>query len=185
VCGVNDIIHIFVNCVIWWSCQLLRSYSIIHGWINMGHWWNDTDRGQTVPVPLCSSLVTHRLAWDRTQASTLRCWWLNSVSHGKATQFILDCHVTCTLAELSEQHLAQTYYHSHVEKPSSQFEQQFWFYRSHLTSSYVSQHCSTIFHFSLLQKNISCYRSLHKQHCSVCNELTSLICIGIKEPAFN
>jgi len=105
------------------------------------------------------------------------------MSHGMAAQFILDGHVTCTLTEPCAQHLAQTYYHSHVEKPSPQFGQQFLFYRSHLMSSHVSQHCSTIFHFLLLQKNIKCYKSLCKQYCSVFNDLTSLICIRIKEPA--
>jgi hypothetical protein len=102
-----------------------------------------------------------------------------------AAQFILDRQVTRTLTEPSAQHLAQTYYHNHVEKPSPQFERQFLFYRSLLMSSYVSQYCSTIFHFSLFQKNIKCYSSLHKQYCSVFNDLTSLICIQIKEPALN
>jgi hypothetical protein len=52
-------------------------------------------------------------------------------------------------------------------------------------SSCVSQHCSTFFHFSPMQKNIKCYRSLHKHYCSVFNYLTSLTCIRIKEPALN
>jgi len=89
------------------------------------------------------------------------------------------------LTEPSAQHLAQTYCHNHVEKPSPQFQHQFLFCRSRLISSYVSQYCSTIFHFPLFQKNIKCYRSLHKECCSVFNNLSSLICIQIKEPALN
>jgi len=58
--------------------------------MNVGHWWNDTDRGKTVPAPLCSSPVPHRLAWDRTQAPTLRYWWLNNLSHGMAAHFVMD-----------------------------------------------------------------------------------------------
>jgi hypothetical protein len=146
---------------------MLTSCSIIHGWMNMRHWWNDTDRGKTVPVPLCSSPFPHRLAWGRSRASILRCWWLNSLSHGMDAQFILDSQVTCTLTEPAAQHLVQTYYHNHVEKPSPQFERQFLFCRSLLMSSYVSQRCSMIFHFSLFQKNIKCYRSLLKQYYSV------------------
>ena len=68
----------YIFCVIWWHSQLLRLYSVIHGWVNMEYWWNDTDRGKTVPMPLCSPPVPRRLAWDRTQASALRYCWLTA-----------------------------------------------------------------------------------------------------------
>jgi len=45
--------------------------------MSMEHWLNDTDRGKKtkgqgekpVPVPPCSSQISHGLTWDRNRAS--------------------------------------------------------------------------------------------------------------------